>query len=160
LKAGDIPGFAPQGTAAATNPRSWVSAEGYPVSERGSEVRRLKGLGFMSASSEHLAPLSTNAEALSIVVRFHSPRSAAANVAHEAAKSEKQGAKRFAVAGIPGAMGFGGNFGSTTGYNVAFAVGPYYYLAGVGYPTGTTGAPTREQLIGAARRLYRRSPGR
>jgi hypothetical protein len=158
LKAGDITGFAPQGEAAATNAKAWVAVEGYPASERTSEVRRLERLGFVSATSAHLArSAGSGSEALSIVIRFRSPRSALANVEQEVKTNDAHGAKPFAVAGIPGAKGFGGVFGSGSGYNVAFAVGPYYYLAGVGYPTGTPGAPTKEQLIAAARRLYGRA---
>jgi hypothetical protein len=158
LKAGDISGFAPQGEAAATNAKAWVAVESYPASERTSEVRRLERLGFVSATSAHLArSAGGGAEALSIVIRFRSPSSALASVEQEVKTNEAHGAKPFAVTGIPGAKGFGGVFGSTTGYNVIFAVGPYYYLAGVGYPTGTSRAPTKEQLIAAAERLYGRA---
>ena len=167
LKAGDITGFAPQGEAAATNAKAWVALENYPASERTSEVRRLERLGFVSATSAHLARSAGNgsealsagngSEALSIVIRFRSPRSALANVEQEVKTNDAHGEKSFAVAGIPGAKGFGGVSGSGGGYNVTFAVGPDYYLAGVGYPAGTRGAPTKQQLIAAAQHLYGRA---
>ena len=43
------------------------------------------------------------------------------------------------------------------GANVAFAVGPYYYL--VGFGSSGVGAPTHAQLIAAAQRLYGRVRG-
>jgi hypothetical protein len=160
LRAGDIAGFTSEGEAAATNPKAWVAVESYPPAERASEAARLERLGFVSAKSEHLAPPARNGpEALSTVILFRSPGSALANIQQEVKTNEARGAKPFAVAGVPGAKGFGGAFGSATGYNVAFAAGPYYYLAGVGYPTGTKGAPTKEQLIAAAQRLSVRAHG-
>ena len=51
---------------------------------------------------------------------------------------------------------FGGVSGSETDYNVAFAVGPSYYLVGEGYPTGAPNAPNRAAVILAAQRLYAR----
>jgi hypothetical protein len=158
LKAGDITGFASQGETAATNAKAWIALESLPASEQASEVRGLERLGFVSATSAHFAPSAGNpSEALSIVIRFRSPGSSLANVEREVKINDARGAKPFAVPGIPGAKGFGGVFGSVTGYNVTFAVGPYYYLVGVGHPTDTPGAPTKEQLIAAARRLYGRA---
>jgi hypothetical protein len=66
--------------------------------------------------------------------------------AKEAARLERLGFAR----------GFGGSTGAITGYNVAFAAGPFYYLVGVGSQTDAPLAPTRAQLIAAARRLYGR----
>jgi hypothetical protein len=136
----------------ATSAQSWVHE--YPPNEQEKERRRLEGLGFVRAVSEHLIGSTKNgSEAISVVTQFRSQHSAVTNVEDEA-KSTHSGERTFAVAGIPGAKGFGGNFGSSTGYNVAFAVGAYYNLVGEGYATGTRGAPTRQQLITAAQRLY------
>jgi hypothetical protein len=157
LVAGDLRGFAPQGQRTiATSARSWVHE--YPPPEQETERRRLEGLGFVRGVSEHLAGPTKNAEATSVAIQFRSPHSALTNLESEA-KNPGFGGKTFAVAAIPGAMGLGGVLGSETDYNVAFAVGPYYYLVGEGYRTGTPGAPTREQLITAAQRLYARVRG-
>jgi hypothetical protein len=155
LVAGDLRGFAPQGQRTiATSAQSWVHE--YPPGEQAKEGRRLEGLGFVRGVSEHLAGSAENgSEAISVAIQFRSPHSAATNVADEA-KRPAFGGKTFAVGTIPGAKGFGGVFGSFTGYNVAFAIGPYYYLVGEGYAKGTPGAPTREQLVMAAQRLYAR----
>jgi hypothetical protein len=158
LIAGDLPGLAPQGRRTlAINANSWVAEEGLPQYERAKEVRRLEGLGFVRAVRERLVSAAENGpEAISIVVQFRSLHGALADAATEVRMGEAHGASPFAVPTIPGARGFGGANGGTTGYNVAFAVGPYYYLVGVGYGTGTPQAPTRQNLITAARRLYAR----
>jgi hypothetical protein len=157
LVAGDLRGLVPQGQRTiATSAKSWVHE--YPPGEQETERRRLEGLGFVRAVSEHLVGSTANgSEGTSVAILFRSPRSAVTNVDDEA-KSPRFAAKTFTVAGIPGAKGFGA-VGSETDYNVAFAVGPYYYLVGEGYHTGAPGAPTREQLITAAQRLYARVHG-
>lgn len=158
LVAGDIPGLAPQGQRTlGIDARSWIGGEQVPASEQRAQVHRLEALGFVHAVSERLSAAGeTGAEGLSLVILFRSHRSAAANVEHEVRASAAHGARPFAVAGIPGAKGFGGISNGTAGYNVAFPIGPYYYLVGVGYSTEAAAAPTREQLIAAARRLYAR----
>jgi hypothetical protein len=155
LVAGDLPGLAPSGKRSiGLNAGSWVAEEGLPPAEREERVRTLDRLGFVRAVSERLTPSAeTGPEALSLVIKFRSPRSARAYVRDEAKSSAAHGAGAFAVAGIPGAKGFGGKFGPTIGYNVAFASRNFYYLVGVGYPAGAPGAPTRQELVAAARRL-------
>jgi hypothetical protein len=158
LVAGDLRGFAPEGQRTiATSAQSWVHE--YPPPEQETARRRLESLGFMRGVSEHLVASTGNgSEATSVAIQFRSPHSAVANVESEA-KNPGFGGKTFAVATIPSAIGLGGVFGAETDYNVAFAAGPYYYLVGEGYRTGTHGAPTREQLITAAQRLYARVHG-
>ena len=90
------------------------------------------------------------------MVQFRSPRAALANVSDEARADEARGAKAFAVPSIPGARGFGGVSGASTGYNVAFADGADYYLVGEVYRTGSPGVATRQDLIAAAKHLYAR----
>jgi hypothetical protein len=155
LVAGDLRGLVPQGQRTiATSAKSWVHE--YPPGEQETERRRLEGLGFVRGVSEHLVGSTTNgSEGTSVAILFRSPRSAITNVKNEA-ESPRFVGKTFTVQGIPGAKGFGGAVGSETDYNIAFATGPYYYLVGEGYRTGTPGAPTREQLITAAQRLYAR----
>ena len=158
LIAGDLPGLARHGPRTlGINANSWVAEEGLPQYERAKEVRRLEALGFVRAVRERLVPAAENGpEAISLVAQFRSVHAALEDVAAEAKVGEAHGAPPFAAPTIPGARGFGGASGVTTGYNVAFAVGPYYYLVGVGYATGTPRAPTRENLITAAQRLYSR----
>lgn len=170
LVAGDIPGLPPQGPPGqrlhgvilGISARSWVeeeAREGLPPNEQASERTRLQRLGFVRAVHERLAAArAAGPEGVSIAIEFRSASGAQANVQYEAKAAERHGLKPFAVAGIPGAKGFGQAGGGMTDYNVAFSKGAYYYLVGVGYPTSAPGAPTREQLIAAARRLYARVP--
>jgi hypothetical protein len=159
LKTGELAGFAPQGTRTlGLTPSTWVGEEHLPAAEQASEAARLGRLGFVTGVRERLAPTSGGpAEALSIVVLFRSAQAAGKDLADEASRGATHGASVFAVpATIPRARGFGGSSGGTTGYNVAFQSGPYYYLVGAGYPTGAPNAPNRAAVILAAQRLYAR----
>lgn len=161
LRSGDLSGFVVQGPRTlGRNARSWIEGEHLPPPEQAAEIARLERLGFVTAASERLAPQAGGqAEAISVVVEFKSPKAAGEHVADEVRHSTTHGAQTFAVAGIPHASGFGGSSGGTVGDNVAFARGAYYYLVGVGYPSGTAGAPTRGQLIAAAQLLSARVGG-
>ncbi len=161
LVAGELPGFTPQGRRVlGSNASSWVVEEELPSAEQAKEAARLQRLGFVAAVRERLAPTNgTAAEALSIVEQFASQTAASAELAAQLRMSEARGARAFAVPGIPGATGFGGSHGQTTGINVAFTAGPYYYLVGAGWPTGTPNAPTRAAVVAAAEHLYRRLYG-
>jgi hypothetical protein len=161
LTAGELAGFTPQGRRVlGINASSWVAGLGLPPSERAKEAARLQRLGFVAAVSERLAPTNgAPAEALSIVEQFGSPSAAKSEVAAQLKMTEAQGAKGFAVPGIPGASGFGGSHGQGTGIDVLFAAGPYYYLVGAGWPIGSANPPTRAALIAAAEHLYHRLYG-
>ena len=65
----------------------------------------------------------------------------------------------FAVPGIPGAVGFENSSPQSAGRNIAFFVGSYYYLVGVGFASGLQNPPTRAELIAAAQRLHKRVQG-
>jgi hypothetical protein len=161
LRAGELGGFAPEGRRVlGISAPSWVGEVRVPASERAKEVARLQRLGFIAAVSEKLAPANGSpAEALSVVEQFASHSAARNELATQVTQSEARGAKPFTVSGIPGARGFGGTHGQNTGLNVAFAVGPYYYLVGAGWPTGSPGPPTRAEVVAAAEHLYRRLYG-
>jgi hypothetical protein len=158
LRAGDFPGFVPQGYGApSTSAQSWVAE--YPPEQRASEAARLKALGFIAGISEHLAPAQgggANREAISLVEQFRSAHDASGNVAAQLKQALARGESAFVVPGIPGARGFGSSTSSTDA-NVAFPVGAYYYLIGFSSPSAS--APTHSQLITAAQRLYRRVRG-
>jgi hypothetical protein len=155
LRAGDLPGFVPQGyRPPSTSPRSWVAE--FPPAQRASEAARLKAAGFVAGISEQLAPAQGGGgarEAVSLVEQFHSPHGASGEIAAQIKQALARGESAFAVAGIPGARGFG----SGTYANVAFSVGAYYYL--VGFSSGGASTPTRSQLITAAQSLYGRVRG-
>ena len=152
LLAGDLAGFVPHGyRAPRTSAQSWVAE--YPPEQRVSEAARLKALGFIAGIAEQLAPAKgggVNEEAISLVEQFRSAHGASGEVAAQVKQALTRGESAFAVAGIPGARGFG----SSRDANVAFSVGAYYYL--VGFESGTA---TRAQLIAAAQSLFRRVRG-
>ena len=152
LLAGDLAGFVPHGyRAPSTSAQSWVAE--FPPALRASEAARLKALGFIAGITEQLAPAKgggVNEEAVSSVEQFRSTHGASGEVAAQVKQALTRGESVFAVAGIPGARGFGSNRDA----NVEFSVGAYYYL--VGFESGTA---TRAQLIAAAQRLYRRVRG-
>jgi hypothetical protein len=150
LLAGDLAGFVPHGyRAPSTSAQSWVAE--YPPEQRAPEAARLKALGFIAGLTEQLAPAHGGAgEAISNVEQFRSAHGANGDIATQVKQALTRGESAFAVAGIPGARGFG----SSRDANVAFSVGAYYYL--VGFESGTA---TRAQLIAAAQSLYRRVRG-
>jgi hypothetical protein len=156
LLAGDLQGFDPQGyRAPSTSAESWVAE--FPPERRASEAARLKALGFIAGIIEQLGPAhggGVTGEAISVVEQFSSAHGASGEVAAQLKQARARGDSTFAVSGIPGAGGFGSSTASPPDANVAFPVGPYYYLIGFG-----SSAPTRSQLIAAAQRLYRRVRG-
>jgi hypothetical protein len=155
LRAGDLTGFVPRGySPPATSAQSWVAE--FPPAQRAPEAARLKALGFLAAINEHLAPTNGGGEAISVVEQFRSAGGAAGEVAAQSKQARSRGESAFAVAGIPGALGWGFDKPPPDA-NVAFAVGTYYYL--VGFGSSGVGAPTHAQLITAAQRLYSRVRG-
>jgi hypothetical protein len=156
LVAGELPGFIPAGyRPPATSPQSWVAE--YPPAQRAPEAARLEALGFVAGIDEHLAPTKGgNGEAISNVEQFRSAKGATAEVAAQVNQALGRHETPFAVAGIPGAHGWGFSQSSMPDANIEFAVGPYYYL--IGFGTSAAIAPTHAQLIAAAQSLYRRVP--
>ncbi len=157
LVAGELPGFAPQGQRIlGINAGSWVVEDQYPASQRAREAARLRSLGFVAAIRERLAPTNgTPAEAISIVQQFRNASAARSELATESRLIGNETA--FAVTAIPGARGFGGSSPESSGQNVAFAKGSYFYLIGTGAPSGVS-MPSRATLIAAALHLYDRVP--
>jgi hypothetical protein len=152
LLAGELPGFVTHGhPTLGTSPQSWVAEA--PPAQRASEAAILKALGFVAGISEQLAGAGANEGGVSLVEQFRSAQGAHGEIAAQLKQALRRGESAFAVAGIPGARGFGYS-GSSTDANVAFAVGPYYYL--VGFGASGAGRLTHAQLIAAAQRLYSR----
>jgi hypothetical protein len=129
------------------------------------ETARLQHLGFVAGVHENLySQAHGQSYGTSIAERFSSPASARSELIAEVAGLQSvahaaNGAvTTFSVAGIPGADGWSTRHAGTTGTTVAFAYGSYYYLVGVGGPTGH-GAPVRASVIHAAERLYLEATG-
>jgi hypothetical protein len=158
LAAGELSGFTPQGRRLiGINAASWVVEEELPTNQRAKEAARLRGLGFVAALRERLTPTNGSpAEGLSIVEQFRSPRAARTELAFHVTHGSGPGVTAFAVPAIPGGRGFAVSRSESSGLNVAFTKGPYYYLVGAGWRTGTPSPPTRPIVIAAAQRLYGR----
>jgi hypothetical protein len=162
LTASDLRGFSQRGPLSeGTKAAGWVkeSEPESPAAARTRHTARLRRLGFTAGVRERLESTGGGgAEGISMAEQFTSPSGARAELADQIAQLKAQaGFSSFAVPAIPGARGLATTPGGpVTGFNVAFAKGAYYYLVGVGFPAGTSPAPTREGLIAAAQRLYGR----
>jgi hypothetical protein len=159
LRRGELRGFAIQSAVStATSGTSFASAEGISADRIQKEAARLSRAGFRAGAIEHLSA-PAGAEGLSVVERLRSPASARAEVAFAATPQPGTRQTDFAVPAVPGARGFEASGGPSSGHNIAFAVGSYYYLVGVGWPTVLQHPPSRAQLVTAAQQLYKRVHG-
>jgi hypothetical protein len=153
----ELPGFQSQGVATATGAAAFVAYEGLPPSGLAKEVARLNRAAFVAGAIEHLGS-PAGVDALSVADRFRTPAAARAEVSTQATQPPVAGVKQtnFTVPGIPGARGFDDSSARSQGHNIAFTVGPYYYLVGVGSLKGAANPPSRADLAAAAKRLYAR----
>jgi hypothetical protein len=141
------------GSTAISDVGQWVSGENLNGAQTTDEVKRLKGLGFVAALPENLTTTGNmDRFGLSLVEEFKSAQGPKAEVAYATVRNGPF--VKFAVPGIPGAVGFE-QTGSGGGRNVGFADGDYYYLVGDGWNTSIKDAVPRDQLIAAALLLYR-----
>lgn len=156
LTAGEAGFIAPTTTTVDHTAQGWVTDTGTPSGGgRPQEVARLRRLGFIAGATENITS-SDGAGGLSFVEQFSTPGAARAELANEI-RSSKAGFssyKQFPVPGIPGAIGFGGSGNGSSGINVAFTDGDYYYLVGQGVTA--LGPEPEHALIAAAQSLYHR----
>jgi len=166
LRSGELAGFRPDhGIAKYPSAALWVQSDPTLSSaQRAAEVARLRREGFKGLVQQFYAHGATQ-EGVSWVMQLGSAAAARAELAVSFDKYRTQdiamGARftPYAVAGIPGARGYGLRGGGQAGENVFFTDGPFLYLVGVGWPTAGAHQPTRAGLIAAATRLYRRVHG-
>jgi hypothetical protein len=156
LRRGELPGFTAQSAVStATTGTAFAADEGIPSGRIKKEAARLARAGFVAGAIEHLMS-PAGAEGLSVADRFRNSKSARAEIAFAATPPPGVKQTDFTVPGIPGARGFDSSSAQSSGHNIAFAVGSYYYLVGVGWPTVLPHPPSRAQLVTAAQRLYKR----
>jgi hypothetical protein len=155
LKKGELREYEPTGRRKfGVDAASWIEALELPRTEVTPEIERLEKLGFQLGLQEGVVRIKGGPiEGVSIVEQFGAEAGARAELAYEVRKAETQGAREFAVTGVPTARGFGE---TGAAYNIAFASGRYYYLLGISFPPGERRAPTRADMITAAQRLYAR----
>jgi hypothetical protein len=158
LSPSELPGFQSNGVSTATSAATFASLEGFPAAAGTTESGRLRRAGFIAGAVEHLST-NNGAEGLSIVEQFGTAARARAEVGSQTKPPSGVKQVSFAVAGIPGALGFENSSPRSDGRNIAFSVGSYYYLVGVGFASGLQNPPTRADLIAAAQRLHKRVHG-
>ena len=157
LGASAIPGMvATHPTAVARSASEWATTVDSSRSAS-RETARLRALGFAGGAAEQLHGLyPLTAEAISIAEQYRSPAGARAELAYQYSRLEDSPGAKVATfpTGIPGARGVSVTAAGSTGLNVMFAVGRYYYLVGTGSPSSARNVSGRPQLTRAAGVLY------
>jgi hypothetical protein len=149
LKAGQFAGMKP-----ASPPTLIRSVSGFFPGAQALEAR-MRQLGFVAAVAEQLVtPGNPNRFGLSQVVQLSSAANAKSALRYYYTANGPW--TRFAVTGIPGAVGFEQEQGSQGGRNIAFALGPYLYLTGDGWQGGAKNAVPSSALQAAALLTYNR----
>ena len=156
LEAGDFLGLKPVGSPHATSDAArWAKTYAGPAAT----ATTLKQVGFVSGLGEHLHWRANNIDGLSVTTQLDSAAHARAYM-KSVYSSDPSYRPRFAVAGIPGAIGFGSIGVDQGGINVVFADGAFVYLVGAGWGPPSKHPPTKAQLVAAAKLLYHRVHGR
>jgi len=152
LRANELPSFVPLTCPLGqTNAARWAEANGAAVDD----VRRN---GFLVGIREPLQSTTLAAQGVSVAAMFRSAAGARNQVDQDVASARaRSGFSSFAVADIPGAHGFVLARGGSTAYEIAFARGAYEYVVGVGFSASSRRAPSRVELVAAARVVYRRA---
>jgi hypothetical protein len=150
LKAGELAGMKPSPSPKVVSSAAAWAQGGGPVDET-----MLRRWGFVAGIAEQMVtPGNPNRYGLSAVVEFSPAASAKADV--KAFYTSNGPWTRFAVSGIPSAVGFEQSGSGMGGRNVGFSVGPYAYTVGVGWQAGAKNAVWVTALRNAALLLYHR----
>jgi hypothetical protein len=160
LNPADLPGFVVDGPVEiARSPEAWYRPK---LSGRYKDTAALRASGFVAAAREHLVLAHRSggrtAEAASAVMEFKTARGARTTLGQTIGqlRSGSYALKRFAVPGIPGALGAATSAVDQNGFSIAFADGRFMYGVGVVYPPHAKKHPARATVIAGARALYRR----
>jgi hypothetical protein len=151
----DLPGFTiDRPLEIAKSAQAWTHAK---RSGQFKESAALQARGFVVGAREHLNG-DRRADAWSGVIEFNAPRGARATLGQTIAglRSGSYALKRFAVPGIPGALGAATSAVERKGVIVAFTDGRFWYAVSVSYPPNKRRPSVRTITIAAARALYRR----
>jgi hypothetical protein len=160
LNPSELPGFVVDSPVQiARSAEAWYRPK---LSGRYKETAALRARGFVAAAREHLVLAhrsgARTAEAASAVVEFKTARGARATLGQTLGelRSGSYALKRFAVPGIPGAVGAATSAVEQKGFTVAFTDGRFLYGVSVVYPRNAKQHPARTIVIAGARALYRR----
>jgi hypothetical protein len=139
---------------------AWDAVSPLPGSLSANEAAWLQQHGFLAGVRERLAgTFASTAEIYAAVEQFHSPAGARAELAHRYAQARQHwtipGARfsPFAVPGVPASAGYSWGAG---GHAVLFTSGPFLYTISTIAPPGSMHAPSRAQVIAAAKAWSRR----
>ena len=126
------------------------------LSHRFKETAVLKARGFVVGARERLT--GSNAQAASSVIEFRTAPGARAMLAQTIpdVRAGSYALGRFAVSGIPGAVGAATSAATAKAMIIAFADGRFFYQLSVVYPPNAKKHPARATVIASARALYRR----
>jgi hypothetical protein len=155
LSSGELAGMKINGPdPVVTGASAWVTNARVPRSAQKAEIARLRKLGFVAGVYESLI---TQPEP-----QRHQRRPAVpiGEVCDGRVGLRVHGEWGFPVQGIPDARGFESISNSSSGRNVAFADGDYYYIVGAGWSGGSTNAVSRGAVAAAALALYHRVHGK
>ncbi len=149
LKAGQLPDMRPD-----VKPTIVRTAAAW-ADGNASKATELKHWGFVGGVAEAMStPGNSNRYGLSLVIQLSSAVNARAAMKAEYGSNGPW--THFAVAGIPGAVGFERLTRTEGGRNVTFAVGAYTYLVAVGWLGGASNSVSQTALVTAAKLLYSR----
>jgi hypothetical protein len=155
LKAGELKGFEPTGRdTGEDDARSWLDLNQDTTVEPDEYAKR----GFVAGFKRDLVSTKDpDIPGLSVVVQFETAAQAAAEVTRYSKSTPEFPTKPFPVPGIQGAKGFTAS-GTTTGDNVAFSKGAYFYEIGRVRPPDLSAKQSGATVIAAARTLRARVP--
>ena len=158
LRSGELAGMKPNVPAhVVVGASAWVTSGGFAPLAPKAEIVRLRKLGFVAGVNENLiTPGNQNRYGLSAVQQFSSAKSATAELVFVSTSAPTTS---FPVHGIPDARGFEEISNQSSGRNVAFADGDFYYIVGAGWGGGSSNAVSRSTLAAAAVVLYHRVHG-
>jgi hypothetical protein len=145
-----------------TSPTVWVATGGIPGTPGQADASRLHGLGFVAAVAEELGsdpPVTAEVDAQ--VEQFRSATAADSERAYRVGQARSTGRSpgykfaRFAVAGVPGAIGYSIKQTASTTDAVVFTAGSDFYLLQSVVPAGSGKIVTERQLSTEAAAWYR-----
>lgn len=145
-----------------TSPIVWVASGGIPGTPGQRDAARLRRMGFVAAVQEELgSDPPVTAEVDIQVEQFRGSGAATAERAYRLSQARSTGRspgykfKRFAVAGVPGAVGYSIKQAATTTDAVVFAAGTDFYLLQSVLPAPSGRIVTERQLSIEAAAWYR-----
>src|SRR5579859_4821830 len=146
-----------------TSPSVWVASNGIPGIPGRADASRLAAMGFLGAVGEELGSNlpQVTAEVDAQVEQFRGAAAADTELSYRLSQARELGHSpgytfgRFAVAGVPGAVGYSIKQGAGVSDAVAFTSATAFYLLQSVLPVGSGNIVTNQQLAREAASWYR-----